>query len=417
MSECNRELQWSAFIDGELSPSEHAEVANQVAHEVEAQTHVAGLREVDRMLRAEIVQPNLNVADFLQRLESIQIDRQLETTPVVELASRSRLLIGISVLLAATVLLGLGIMYWPPQRPDGLTVSETSVAQIVRSVGHVEFKPTTDSPWEPYSQVQSRSLEPGAAIRTSMASLCELSTPQSGILRLNQDSELVVHQPDDLELIRGEFWCQAGNDELKIRAPRPAAPTTYPNKLHLFVCPPASSAQCWLEDQTLRCGAVSDIKLTLQLPDLSQSTLEAGQWVAMTTDPTAIERGHFDPIQAAAWQLPLLVQRPAEDSELQRLLMTMLAQLGQSKMQHLYETQIRSLGPTGAVPLVAFVKSPESQAEPELRHRAMRIVADLAPESSRADLFALAQDQDATVAQYAKQALARLDVHAPKSKA
>ncbi|MDP1561295.1 MAG: hypothetical protein Q8M16_07850 [Pirellulaceae bacterium] len=419
MSEGNRELRLSAFIDGELSPSEQAEVANQVANETEVQTHVAGLREVDRMLRSEIVRPNFNVEDFLRRLESVQIDRQVETTPIAESATRSRFVIGISLLLAATVLLGLGIMNRFPQQPDGVTVPVTSVAQIVRSVGNVEFKPTTDSPWEPYTQMQSRSLGPGAAIRTSMGSLCEISTAQSGILRLNQDSELVVHRPNDVELIRGEFWCQAGTNELKIRAPQPAEPTTNRDVPQLFVCPQESSTQCWLEQQTLRCGAVSNKELTLQLPDLSHCTLEAGQWVAMamTTGPTAIERGQFDPVHAAAWQLPLLVQRPAEDSELQSLLSTMLGQLGQSKMQHLYETQIRSLGPTGAVPLVAFVKSPESRAEPELRHQAMRIVADLAPESSRADLFALAQDLDATVAQYAAQALARLDLMSPKSKA
>lgn len=408
MSDSNLEWQLSAFIDDELPPFEHARVAEQVANDSQVQSHVAGLRDVDRLLRAQLGRPNLDVEQFLQRLESAPHKSHVKPTPVVATWPPSRFLLGMAIVVAASVLLAFGFMPRIQQRSEESISPATSVAQIVRFVGNIEFKPSTDAEWETWTEHEPRSLESGSAIRTSSASLCEITTPHDGTLRINQESEIVLHRSNDVELIRGEFWYQTGANEFKIRAPNPV-PSTVPSVIpQLFVCPQDSRVQCWLERQTLHCGAVSNRELTLRLSDQSQCTLEAGQWIAITSGLTASERGQFDPVHATAWQLPLLLQRSTDDAELQGLLVAMLAQLGRSKMQHLYENQIRNLGPTGAVPLVAFVKSPRSLVEPELRHQAMRIVADLAPESTRGDLSDLAHDRDATVAQYAKHALARL---------
>lgn len=53
---------------------------------------------------------------------------------------------------------------------------------------------------------------------------------------------------------------------------------------------------------------------------------------------------------------------------------------------------------------------PADQAaiDPGLRHRAMQIIADLAPASARSDLQSLAKDSDSIVSQFATAALARL---------
>jgi hypothetical protein len=83
-------------------------------------------------------------------------------------------------------------------------------------------------------------------------------------------------------------------------------------------------------------------------------------------------------------------------------------------MNYLYEGQIRSLGPSGTIPLLAFIKSKESRANPEIRHRAMQIVAELAPESTRGDFIRLRADADATIAELAKGALGRLDQEMPQ---
>ena len=86
----------------------------------------------------------------------------------------------------------------------------------------------------------------------------------------------------------------------------------------------------------------------------------------------------------------------------------MLARIGQTKMSSMYDTQIRSLGPAGTIPLIAFVRSPKSLNDPGLRHQAMQIIADLAPASARNDLESLANDSDVTVSQFASAALERL---------
>mgnify|MGYP003473204561 CR=1 FL=1 len=89
-------------------------------------------------------------------------------------------------------------------------------------------------------------------------------------------------------------------------------------------------------------------------------------------------------------------------------LQAMLARIGQTKMSSMYDTQIRSLGPAGTIPLIAFVRAPKSLDNPQLRHHAMEIIADLAPASARRDLVSLAKDSDLTVSQFAYVALARL---------
>jgi hypothetical protein len=82
--------------------------------------------------------------------------------------------------------------------------------------------------------------------------------------------------------------------------------------------------------------------------------------------------------------------------------------IGQTKMSSMYDSQIRSLGPAGTIPLLAFVRSSKSLDDPELRHHAMQIIADLAPASTRSDLELLTNDRDPNVRQFARAALARL---------
>lgn len=121
-----------------------------------------------------------------------------------------------------------------------------------------------------------------------------------------------------------------------------------------------------------------------------------------------VATGREDRLLATGWQLPLLLVRNPDDSELQSQLQELLAKIGQTKMSSMYDRQIRSPGPAGTIPLIAFVGSSRSLDRPELRHHAMQIIADLAPVSARHDLELLTKDSDPTVSQFANAALARL---------
>ncbi len=143
------------------------------------------------------------------------------------------------------------------------------------------------------------------------------------------------------------------------------------------------------------------------------STIPPGQSMACSPNGDHELTGYYDRLQATSWQLPLLNTRPPNDPDLQGMLQGLLAHgllanAGMTKMIAFDSTQIRNLGPTGTLPLIAFVRSPESQARPDLRRRAMEIVADLAPESTRQDLEILTSDADPAVARFAQVALDRM---------
>ena len=145
-----------------------------------------------------------------------------------------------------------------------------------------------------------------------------------------------------------------------------------------------------------------------KMPSPFSCAVKPGQSLSVVKDQLPVATGQEDRLLAMGWQLPLLAVRRPDDPELQSRLQLLLARFGQSKMSSMYDSQIRSLGSAGTIPLIAFVRSPKSLDNPELRHRAMQIIADLAPASTRRELESLAKDSDPTVSQLANAALARL---------
>ena len=133
-----------------------------------------------------------------------------------------------------------------------------------------------------------------------------------------------------------------------------------------------------------------------------------GESIAFTTQNVPVAAGRSDRLQATTWQLPLLMLRNQDDPELLQQLTQLLARIGHTKVRHLYEEQIRQLGPAGTLPLIAFVRSAESKGKNELRQNAMKIIADLAPLSSMKDLESLLNDSDTVVRRRALTALHRL---------
>ena len=111
---------------------------------------------------------------------------------------------------------------------------------------------------------------------------------------------------------------------------------------------------------------------------------------------------------ATNWQIPLLALGNPRDSDLQRRLTGLLAAAGRSKAAHLYEEQIRQLGPVGAVPLLAFVRSEESIKDRDLRYRSMTLAADMASLASLQDLEELLHDNDPYIRRLSLKVLTRL---------
>ena len=109
-----------------------------------------------------------------------------------------------------------------------------------------------------------------------------------------------------------------------------------------------------------------------------------------------------------AWQLPLLALSRGSRRELHDSIQRLLAPIGMTKAQHLNETQIRALGPAGAIPLLAYVTEQPNDKDKFLRHTAMRLAVESADNSATALLSRLTSDNDPYIATQAQKALARI---------
>ncbi|MBL8889371.1 MAG: hypothetical protein JNL67_05300 [Planctomycetaceae bacterium] len=399
----------SAYLDGELTLAERQNIESQLACDPELRSRLEQLRALDQVLRTELPPPRLDVEQLLSQLEPLGLARveARHDRPTRE-SRRPFWRAGLTISLAASVLLIVGVLIRTANE-DEEVVSPTTMAQVVRLVGTVEVRSNHKAAWKSWTDSTPISLDQGAAIRTTPDSLCEILTQESATFRMNRNTELVMQRSDELELIRGELWCHSGTSPVRVQAVDSQAVDSENTTGPMFVSPPDTRTQFKIESEALRMGCVADDPVNVELPGQGECLMSPGEWVASSMSQRETETGQFDRIQETAWQLPLLIQRPTEDEDLHDFLFEMLAQLGRSKIQYLYEEQIRELGAAGTLPMLAFVKSEKSRTDPHVRQQAMRIIADLAPESTREDLIQLRVDSDPQVAELSRLALQRLD--------
>jgi hypothetical protein len=118
-----------------------------------------------------------------------------------------------------------------------------------------------------------------------------------------------------------------------------------------------------LPNYEVACLDVASTPVEITLPQMTCS-IESGESVTFASGAIRPDQTHrSNPMMATNWQLPLLVLRHPLDPELQERMTALLAMIGESKASYLYEEQIRQLGPAGAIPLLAFVQSPDSRRQ------------------------------------------------------
>lgn len=305
------------------------------------------------------------------------------------------------LLLVFSLVMALGVAFQLPAEMP-------TVAEVTIATGSIDVQNSSTSKWTVIGSRSPISLAAHTRIRTRDNSLCEIRTKSDAVVRLNHETELVVHRSEQIELVTGELWCRTPSTKaLEISTGNSSHQV---NAAASFTCPTSSESQ-WqtFPDQELRCTGVSTSAIEVAMNSSHENcTVSPGETVCFTAANVLTKSGYTDRLEASTWQLPLLILRGPRDPELKQRLTELLAAAGQSKMAYLYEEQIRQLGAPGTLPLVAFVRSPESHEQPALRHSAMRIIADLAPRSSVTDIEVLLNDIDPTVRQLASRALQRL---------
>jgi hypothetical protein len=141
---------------------------------------------------------------------------------------------------------------------------------------------------------------------------------------------------------------------------------------------------------------------------LCGTRVEAGQLATAVDGRFAHAREAKDLLLVTSWVNELLAFEPGREREFQERVDALLAMLGRTKVAHLYEWEIRSLGDHCALPLLRYVESEGSNAEPRQRHEAARILADVADVTQLAGLAALLDDADPEVRVSAARGVARL---------
>lgn len=293
-----------------------------------------------------------------------------------------------------------------------LASATPAIAEIAMATGPIEIKPANSSNWIAADGKSRVHLAADSRVRTPSNSLCEIHTKADAVVRLNEATELVLRRSELVELVTGELWCRAPETTgIKIRGAASSIPVgTSP----IFTCPSSTEMQ-WraVPDLGLTCVDVDTAAVKIESAQTSR-TIEPGECVTFASDSARVAQSQrTDPFQATSWQLPLLALRDPLDVELQDRLQRVLAVVGKSKAAYFYEDQIRRLGPAGALPLLAYVRSPDSRRDSDLRIRAMHFVVELAAPATLPQLQELLDDDDPVVKSLAAQTISRLRSRPP----
>jgi len=409
-------LLLTAALDGELSTDERSVMDQHLATCESCNQLWADLQSLDRSLAGALRPPTDDpridhvISAIQDRVSNASSgpDRNCAETlspAIVGLQNTHRQLprsgMPLLVMIASLALVAVAMFQLPTSMP--------SVAEITMATGPIEIKQSERGEWIAVSKSNHIPLSKNVRVRTGTASLCEIRTKSDAVVRLNQDTELILRQPEQIELIAGELWCRtpptASLEICGTAPPKPAALKA------IFTCPSSSESQ-WAAaaENELSCIGVSAKPIEVKT-NLSGPTCEVGpgeRWF-FGSNHAPTEAGHADSLIATTWQLPLLILRRPDDLELQDRMVQLLGMVGETKISYAYESQIRNLGSAGTLPLIAFVQSSNAADKQQLRQRAMRIVADLAPISAFTDLESLRKDPDPVVRQFAQTALRRLE--------
>ncbi len=275
-------------------------------------------------------------------------------------------------------------------------------AKLVHATGPVELQREVDKSWLTVNVSDKPELEPGARLRTSATSLCEIETSSQGKVRMHYGCEVVVESPEKLTLVQGKIWCSAPKEkDIEVCLP-------IKQEIAMFRCPTTQSLECQMTDTFASCS-------TPPSPSVANATqVELGRekWsvkpgqTLMIDQEYQISQKRFS--TGDAWQLPLLAAADSSTGELRRVMVRLLAPIGKSKVKHLNEQQILALGPPGAIPLLVFVLQEKRPANKELRHTAISLAATTADQSAIPLLKQLVTDADEYIAKTARDTLKKL---------
>lgn len=423
----------NARLDGELpaeptAPAERAELDLHLASCPVCAEQLAAMRELDGELRMGFAGQRVRATQFADRMAQRFLMRE---TPANEVASRASTvaepapvpapasvdiwrLASWLVAMAAGFLLA--VLIFKPWQQGTLAVPEPeknrdhdSVARLVVATGDVSVRTSPHAAWTSFPALSAFTCPSGASVRTEPGVRCELQTANGSVVRMNDNSQVTVVSPSQLELDRGQVWCFAPEDKpMVVSSPAPApAPATVEPTSWSFGCRTHASLVSSVDEK-------GQVRLTAARGPVevhsggSRQNVPPGKTVTLAGGAFAEVPHHEDALLAAKWIDSLLIRKSPADPELLARVDSLLAQIGEAKASYLYERELRALGEHCVLPLLRYVQSPLSADATSQRRKAMRIACDLAPSWAVGELIPLLADRDGDVRFEAASTLRRL---------
>ncbi|MGI9472225.1 MAG: anti-sigma factor family protein [Rubripirellula sp.] len=408
MMKCDScEPQLSAYIDGELAADTHDELKNHLDQCEVCRRQLDDLREIDVELQ-RLALPESGVERVIAALNQVN-DHSTRPDTAARFPSFGPWALVAAV--AACTLLVLAMNPSMEPRKQIIPVVATPVAgQLVRATGSVEVLPPGAESWHWIESTMSPSVQNGSRIRTSSSVACEIETADETLIRMNSAAELILHEANRMEVVEGQVWCRAPQRKpfhVDILDPFSGSMPA----LMTMTCPEDSEYQWTVSASQSECQSLSKAQAEIGGPDF-RCPVGPGESVVVKGDQQ-VERRNLNATRATLWQLPLLAVTPTSKDELRRRLEPILIGIGSTKVGYLTEQQIRRLGPSGAIPLLAYVQSADPINDQEPRRTAMRIATEVVDQTAMTRLQELTRDRDSVVAQLAEDAVKRLQE--PKS--
>jgi Putative zinc-finger len=278
--------------------------------------------------------------------------------------------------------------------------------RLVHATGAVEVQLQGTEQWTALEK-SGAAIQRGCHVRTSPNSLCEIETSEKATLRMGEIAEVVLHDGDRIEVIRGQVWCRA--PESKSIQVDTCFPIETNFQLISMTCPSDSEFQWTVDQNVASCQSISSEQTEWSNQIFS---CPVGPGERVTVDgANNLQRSREDSLAKKLWQLPLLAASQASDEELTSVLEPLLIKIGSTKAGFMDESAIRNLGPAGAIPLLAYVQSDRSHGQPSARARAMRIAVEIADETAIPRLRELSHSANPgrEIASLAEEALRRLE--------
>ena len=395
----------SAYLDGVLAPAEAKALEQELRARPELAAELGALREQDAALSAAFAPlrraaESRAAATLVPGVARPEGERELSRggEPSTHPRPWGWLLAG----LAAGALVTGTLLRWgaAPAPPSLAPESAPPLARLEHALGPIE---SVDAGGGAGAQLPTGAeLRTGSGVRTPPGGKSTLLLADGTHVRLDGSTELVLLGPRRVALRRGRVHAEVRPAEERFLAEAgPSLVEVLGTRL----------------DLTQRLGAAGSEHAGRELTELAVlegSALLCGTRVEAGMLATALD-GRFEHVReaqdlllATSWVNELLAFEPEREREFQERIDALLAMLGRTKMAHLYEWEIRSLGDHCALPILRYVESADSRGEPARRRDAARILADVAAPRHLAGLAELLTDADAEVRVSAARGIERL---------